>query len=465
MAVSGVSRIRARSRGRRAAAVASVIAIAAMTAACGSSAPGGKGTLNLWYGLESTDPDKVQEYQTLYVDPFEAQHPDVTVHTTPLTDKNFTTKVKTSLAAGRGPDIIETAGSTSAIPYAEAGYFLDLGPLAEREHWKDSILPWAFDMSYIDGKLQAIPSGYESMVLYYNTTLFEKHGWQPPTDRASLEKLADEMIDAGVVPFGNGAADYEGVGEWILSSFFNEVAGPRRINQALNDEIAWTDPAFVDTVKLVQDYFERGYFAGGTKQYFTLSFPQVYANFADGKAGMLLSGSWEMGSLPEYFGVNGNSSDWDWVALPPLAPDVPSDVYPLSVGNTLSVNAKAGDVDVAQDYLAWYLSDTANMWKAVAKTGGNPIPIRFEPSDVPADIDPRYAAQYTAINEASDAGMVGYVTWTSWGSGAETYIWDNMDKLFTGELSAATFCAGMDAAFQKDYDAGTIPPVFGTAVR
>lgn len=418
-----------------------------------------------WLGLESTDPESVAAAQALIEAPFEALHPDVDLQVVPMADEGRMAKVQTALAAGTGPDIVDTAGSSVAIPLASEGYLLDLGPLGEREGWKDTILPWAYDMGVIDGKLQALPTGYESLVIYYNKTLFDEHGWKPPTDRASFEALANEMQALGIKPIANGNADYQGAGEWLVSAFMNQVAGPGAIHDALTGDIRWTDQRFVDAMQLLVDYFDRGYVAGGLNQYFTTTFPQLFAQLANGEAGMYISGSWEMVGLGEYFGANGNTAEWAWAPLPPLADGIPSDVYPLSVGGTLSVNAASKNVPGGEAYVAWFMSDTDTMWDAVIAFGNNPLPIKFDPATVPSEVDPRYVEQYQAINEASAAKQVGYVTWTSWGGRAETYILENMDSMFSHDLSPADFQAGMDEAFQEDLADGLIPPVFDTDAR
>lgn len=219
------------------------------------------------------------------------------------------------------PRLHRDPGSSTAIPYAEAGYLTDLGPLAEKEGWKERILPWAYDMGVIDGKFLAVPLYYETLVVFYNKTLFTQNGWTPPTDRASLEKLAGEMQAKGIVPFVNANATYQGATDWLVSSFMNGVAGPAKINQALTGKLPLTDQSFVDSIQLLADYFGKGYFAGGAKQYFSLQDPQKYAMFAEGKAGMYISGSWEFAALDKYFKEAG--SEWAEAPLPRSRPACP----------------------------------------------------------------------------------------------------------------------------------------------
>jgi raffinose/stachyose/melibiose transport system substrate-binding protein len=78
-------------------------------------------------------------------------------------------------------------------------------------------------------------------------------------------------------------------------------------------------------------------------------------------------------------------------------------------------------------------------------------------ADIPSSVDPRYARVYTSLQKSTAAGHVGYTTWTFWGGKADTYITGNIDKVLTGNLSAADFCAGVDAAFKSDKQRGLIP--------
>lgn len=448
-------------------------ALATSLAACSGSAStdsskgsagGISGTLTLWYPLPSggSSAQGAALFKEYSIDPFTAVHPEVKVNGVPNNVDTIDQKLQVALAAGSGPDLIPTPGSSNAVPYASAGYLADLTSNVGKSNLKARLLPWALDMGYFKGKLVALPTSYETLVLYYNKTLFDQNGWKPPTDRGSLETLAGQMQARGINPFAAGNASYRPATEWLVSAFMNEVAGPQKVHDALSGTIPWTDPAIVSSMQLLKDYFDQGYFGGGVKQYFSTQDPQKYSAFADGKAGMYISGSWEMFSLPDYFGKNGNKNDWAWAPLPPLAPGVPSDIYPLSVGGTTSVNAKSKNVAAAMAYIDWMYSDTKTMWAAAKATGSQPLPIRFTAADVPAGIDPRYTAQYLAINKASEEKRVGYVTWTSFGAKAASYIVQHIDKVLNHDLSVEDFASGVDEAFSSDKSAGLVPPLFGT---
>lgn len=421
------------------------------------------GTITYWAGLNEINDQSIAEVTDNYVTPFEKEYPDVTADFIPQNREGLQAKIQTALAAGLGPDLIETPGSSVAIPYSEAGYLLDLADLADEEGWADELLPWALDTGYIDGELTALPLSYESLVTYYNKTLFAEHGWEVPTDADSFYALVDEMLAAGVTPFAAGNADYQGATEWLVSAYLNQIAGASTFHDALAGDISFTDQAFVDALQELVDQVQAGWFGGGVEQYFSTTDPQKYAQLVNGEAGMFLSGSWEIYTLNEYF--DGSGSEWGWFALPPLADGVSSDVYPLSVGGTLSINAATDNPEAAKAYLRWKFSDTESNWESVAAIGIQPLPVRFDPADLPDGIDERFVEQYSAITEASVAENVGYVTWTSLGGAAESYLLANEDKLFTGDLTVEQFLQGLADAYDEDAADGVIPPLFGTKAR
>lgn len=441
------------------------IAVSLLVAGCsgpGESVQDPDAPVIYWYGLDTVDAEHEATWEKYNLEPFVKEHPDVTVEAIAQSKEPLDAKIKTALAAGQGPDFIQTPGPANVILYSKAGYLADLTQNAESEGWKDKFLPWALDVGYLDGQLVSVPTSYESLVLYYNKTLFEENGWTAPTDRDSLEKLAKEMMAKGIIPFAAGNGDNPSSTEWLISSFLNVVAGPTKIHDALAGEIPWTDPDIVSAIALLKEYFDRGYFGGGVKQYFTTSYDQKLAQLADGEAGMYLSGTWEVLSFPWFFGYEGNQNDWAWTTLPSLSDNVSEGIFPLSVGGTLSVNAKAKNIAGALTYVNWLFSDTKNMWDYVAAGEAQPFPIKYSDSDIPEGVDPRYSDQYKQINLASEEGNVGYVTWTSFGPKMEAYVLNEQDKVLNGSLSPEDFCAGIQKAFEADNESQLIPRLFET---
>jgi raffinose/stachyose/melibiose transport system substrate-binding protein len=414
------------------------------------------GKISYWYSLSDNSAKSKEAFVKYNVTAFNALHPDVTVDAVNKSSATIDQNIQVALAAGRGPDIIQTPGTSNATPYAEAGYLTDLTDQFTREGWGDKLLPWAAQAGKVKGKIVMIPQYYETLVLYYNKTLFQQNGWTVPKNRSELESVAADVEAKGIMPFAAGNADFQPSTGWLVTTFLNAVAGPEKVHDALTGKTPWTDPAFKDSIDLLKGYFDKGWFGGGAKQYFTTTDAKKYAQLADGKAAMYISGSWETENLPDYFGAGGNTNEWDWAPLPSLADGVPQ-AYPLSIGGTLSVNSKSANTNAATTYLSWIMTDTKTMWEQAAATGRAPLPVKFKDSDIPSSVDPRYARIYTSLQSAQE---VGYTTWTSFGGKADAYITANIDKVLNGKQSVDEYLAGLDSAFQADYSRGLVPVPF-----
>ncbi|NEN07685.1 extracellular solute-binding protein [Diaminobutyricibacter tongyongensis] len=456
---SSASRVRLVRAGAIAAAVA--VALAGCTSAGSKASTTGEpsGQLSYWYAPPTPDAAGVANFIKFNITPYQEKYPKVDLQAVQRDVNTLDQQVQVALAAGKGPDIVTSSGISNQMAYANAKYLKDLSSFADANKWSDTLLPWANEMSKVNGKTMVLPQGYETLLLYYNKTLFEKNGWTPPTNQQEVEDLAAKMEAKGITPFAAGNSDFPHGTGWLVSAFLNDVAGPTKVHDALTGKIDFTDPAFADAINRLKSYFDKGWFGGGVKKYFATTDPQKYTQFASGQAGMYISGSWEFMTLPEYF--KKANSEFDWAPLPSLADGIPI-TYPLSIGNVLSLNKNTKNAHAGETYFDWNLKDTKSMWGQVAATGADAMPVKFSASDIPSTVDPRIARQYTELAKASEKGAVGYTTWTSWGDRSHAYMNDNNDRVLNGDLSTSDYLKGLSAAFKDDLKKGTVPTVYST---
>ena len=132
------------------------------------------------------------------------------------------------------------------------------------------------------------------MHLFYNKELFKPERLEAADQPAGDSKqVADAALAKGIIPFGAGNADWKGVNEWLMTVFFNNVAGPDNVRKALAGELPWTAPPFVEAVELSKAWYNKGYFG---KNYFSLTIEQSFLQVVNGKAAMALSGTWSFGT-------------------------------------------------------------------------------------------------------------------------------------------------------------------------
>ena len=370
------------------------------------------------------------------VDPFNAANDGIEVEAT-LQANNWDA-TRTALAGGAGPDIIGTPGPSFFLQLAQSGQILGLDDYAAELGWDERLLPWALELGRVDGTLYSIPSEIETLVLYYNKTLFEEHGWTPPETIDEMMALAEEIQAAGIIPFAHANAEWRQTNEWFLGEMFNHVAGPDKVYGALVGEVPWTDPDFVTAVELLTEMQQNGWFMGGLDRYYTGTGPERLSAFGNGEAAMNIEGTWFVASADEYFGeAAGNENEWDWVPMPSVSGE---DIFDLGIGQTYSINANSANPDAAAAFLDFMFS-AETQGALVAECGLPPAPLELS-AEAMAELDPRQAALLEALNETTAAGAYGYTTWTFWPSEAENYLIEQVEAVWAGDMTAEEFLAG-----------------------
>jgi raffinose/stachyose/melibiose transport system substrate-binding protein len=360
---------------------------------------------------------------------------------------------RTALAGGAGPDVVTTPGPSFAFELAQAGQLLALDDVAVQMGWSESFVPWALDLGKVDGKLYSIPNEIETLVLYYNKTLFEEQGWEPPTTLDEMMTLAAEINDAGFIPFAHANAEWRPTNEWFVGEMLNHSAGgPQLVYEALTGTAAWTDPAFVDAMTALNEMQQNGWFMGGLDRYYTTLTADAAGALADGEAAMKIEGTWFVQDALTYFGES--EQEWDWVPMPSVSGET---IYDLGIGSTYSVNAATEAPDAVADFLTYYFSPEIQATMAT-QCQLAPAPVTIPP-ELLSELDPRYAAILSDMNEASAANNYGYTTWTFWPPKSDVYIYEEIEKVWAGDMTVEEYLEGLQALFDEELAAGDIPPI------
>jgi raffinose/stachyose/melibiose transport system substrate-binding protein len=362
---------------------------------------------------------------------------------------------RTALAGGEGPDIIGTPGPSFAFELAQAGQLLALDGYAQSENWSESFVPWALDLGVVNGHLYSIPYEVETLVLYYNKTLFESKGWAVPTTMAELMTTAQTVHDAGIIPFAHANQEWRPANEWFVGEFLNQVAGPAQVYAALTGTAKFTDPAFVEAIDDLTTMQQNGWFMGGLDRYYTTTFADANAALAEGKAAMKIEGTWWMSDGPAFWGADaGNDNDWDWAPVP-SKDGQPK--YDLGIGSTQSINAKSKYPDQVAHFITYFYNATSQA-AMLTQCGLAPAPVSI-PQDQLTGLDPRHAAILAALNEASAKNDYGYTTWTFFPPKTEQYLIETIEKVWAGDMTSADYLQGIQDQFDQEKAANAIPPI------
>ena len=389
-------------------------------------------------------PPTQEVFQKTFVDEFN-KSADVPVKMDVKQLTNLGQLTETAVSAGRGP---YADGPSSASAFANADRLAPLDEYATKYGWADKLLPWAYDLGKVNGGLYSVPTGYGSLVLYYNKEVFAANNWTAPTTLQEFESIAQEATSKGMIALGGGNSGYQAMSEWLLTSVLNAGVGPEKLYDVLMGKAKFTDPEFVEIIDLIKSWVDKKWLAGGSESYFTTDDTANFTGLADGSVAMYMTGTWSFGSA-------GSFSDkpdwWDWAPLPSFSDAVEPGVYPLAIGTTLSVNAKSKNPAAAAAFIDFIIGDTARSLSYTAATGENPPPLNVSASDFPSSVDERTTRLYASIPQTTN---VGYASWTFFPPQTDTFMWTEFDKIVTGSQSSLDYLKGLQAVFEKEKSAG-----------
>lgn len=428
--------------------------VTTMTVGLGSTTTQAQYTANISMWLDTTDGAETANcIVDQVINPFNAHSGTVEVEATLQAIGWDATR--TALVNGAGPDIVITPGPSFANDLAQSGHLLPLDDFATAYGWSDSFAPWALQLGTVDGQLYSIPNEVETLVLYYNKTLFEKHGWDVPKTLDELMTLSADIENAGIIPFAHTNAEYRLANTWFVGELLNHGAGPDKVYRALTGEANWTDPEFVAAIDLLTEMQQNGWFMGGTDQYYTTSTASSFEMLANGEAAMKIEGTWAITNLNTSFGeAASNDSEWDWAPVPSTSGDA---IYDLGIGSTYSINRDTESPEAAAEFLDYLFSPEVQATLAV-ECGQVPAPVGIEPDQLDG-LDPRYAAIIAQIGEASQAGDYGYTTWTFWPPRSSVYIYEAIESVWEGDMTAEEYLQGLQTIFDEEMTAGDVPPI------
>ena len=194
---------------------------------------------------------------------FNQKNKDIEIVDESITDETgYNNKIRAGVATGNLPHIFQVWGA--AYDYAKNGLLLDLKPYyAADKQWSSGFVSGLCQsiggFPKLPG-LYVVPMEVNPEVFFYNTELFAKAGISKTP--ATYQELLDDIkkLNAiGIVPIGAGAKD-----SWRLSHIFNGLThknvGGQKVVDLGTGKTKFTDPEFVDTLKLVKQLVDEGAF-------------------------------------------------------------------------------------------------------------------------------------------------------------------------------------------------------------
>src|SRR5271170_8129941 len=409
--------------------------------------------ITLWY-QRGGNPEQQRILQKDLVQPYNEGNPKNPLTLDVLAGGSGDKKIRMAVVSGKGPDIVMTPGPSTTLALVQSDHLLPLDDCIKKYNLDKRILGPMLKTGDYKGHNYALPRTFETMVLYYNKTLFDKNGWTPPNTMKELNALAEALQAKNITPFSAGNGSWRAANEWHVSVILNHYAGPDNVAKALRGEIPWTDPVFVKAIGVLNDWYQKGWFG---KNYFSLTGDQQALLLAKGEAGMAPNGTFSFDNMVAAFKQTGQ--ELGVAPFPSLREGVPYPLYVVGTGSTLSINKNSANPEAACAFLDYFYSDA--FYDRISKDwpGDWNLPLTsIDEAKLSKNVSPIFATTFTSFSKAVAQGNYGYTTWTFWPPATEDYLIHGIEQVWLGQISTADYLKKMQEIFAKELAEGKVPP-------
>jgi raffinose/stachyose/melibiose transport system substrate-binding protein len=280
------------------------------------------------------------------------------------------------------------------------------------------------------GNLYGITTYGEFVMVYYNKDMFDQYDLTVPTSLDEFNAVADTFVENGIVPISLGAMDV-----WPATHNFYELVLYKADRELISNyefltgDVDFHGEAFTFGAEQFAEQVQKGYY-GDTAT--GVIYDDATAAFIQGKAPMILTGSWIFG------GFKANITDFEWGIF--LMPG--KTLNTGSGGNLFIVPENAKNKDLAYDFLDLVLSKDSQT--AMANAGGIPINADLSQIEDPKVLELNAAFASIVAND----GLAFYPDWPV--PGFMDVLGGGLQELINGTMSPDAFLDSLAEAY-NDY--------------
>ena len=230
-------------------------------------------------------------YSKEALDKFHEKYPNITIQFEQVDTANYTTVLKSRLAAKADIDLVGLHANQDELGYAvKAGSLIDLTGSSDLSN----LMPAAVQAGTVEGKTYGFAQGTYAIGMWYNKDLFEKAGVAVPTNWNEFLAACEKIKQSGVAPIVIAGKDAWTTGYYTMSQMTElEKDQPGTLAKLATGEAKWTDPAFLGPYQSMTELVAKDYFLNG-KGSVGITYDQAVLAFQQGKAAMWLMGSWAL---------------------------------------------------------------------------------------------------------------------------------------------------------------------------
>ena len=289
---------------------------------------------------------------------FMEKYPEVTeIEYTTLTQDQFRDTILAAIRTNEAPDIFMVPHGYKLPTLVEDGWYQPLSPYVDDDFFENFVDGMLVEgVNVIDGQVYAIPD-YQpqvSTLVFYNKDLFRKAGLdpeKPPTTYEEFREYARKITEAGNGEFYGFIEGGKQTNRWNFTiQDWSSLAGSGLGDDSPVSKLTGKAPYHTEAVTNIFDLF-AGMADDGSihPQTSSISAPEARQMFANGEAGFIVQGVWNVGVWDK------NNPDLDYgVMAPPMPEGGRKGAMQLSLSPGLGISANTEYPELAAKYIEEY---------------------------------------------------------------------------------------------------------------
>lgn len=229
--------------------------------------------------------------RSTYLDYLAAKLPDINIQYEYVPLEYYSNTLSQQLFAGNGPDIIEVGGETRLLASMNCIMDLTNQPFVS-EYSDEGLSAYSFKNCVYATPLQSWFEG-----IFYNKTIFEQNGIEPPKNFEEFIQIHKKLQSVGIKPQTMGAESWEplmkqSVG--IVNNEFYSLENNAGFDEEFDAGHAKLSESWLPAVTTWSRMISEGCLTPDMLGY---SYEQALDEFASGQAAMWQSGPWSLGAI------------------------------------------------------------------------------------------------------------------------------------------------------------------------
>jgi multiple sugar transport system substrate-binding protein len=306
---------------------------------------------------------------------------------------DFDTNIDLAFQSNQMPDLFKVSALAVMVNTGMARPIDEYITEDIEKRWGDVLKLEGINM--FDGEIYSLPREGTPMRLIYNKDVFEAAGLDPEMPPKTMAEVVEYAKTITEKLSGEGIFGFAMNLKSAQSSLYRSVeevsyiSGEWPYDKASN---SYDFTGFGEVTKYFAEMYREGYMFPGVEG---LDIDPLRAQFAEGKIGMYMSGSWEIGVYDSQFPTE---QKWAATQLPTLTGEVKGTSDLWSAGASFAISSSTEYPDEAWNVINYVLSDELLVQYQELGYGTSVVPSVIEKAGAP-DL---YGAEYFKVIE-SDA--------------------------------------------------------------